>query len=89
MGTEEIFPSLFTIVFPAKDGGVSEEDDADGNDVRTNDADIGRNAAMVSATPVSGLPSAPTIPSTPEDAMVRPVMEQTTMVSMKVPVMEM
>ena len=41
MGTEEVFPSLFTIVFPAKDGGVSEEDDADGNDVRTNDADIG------------------------------------------------
>ena len=42
MGTEEIFPSLFTIVFPTEDGGVSKEDDTDGNDVRTDDADIGR-----------------------------------------------
>ena len=33
MGTKEIFPSLFTIIFPTEDGGVSKEDDTDGNDV--------------------------------------------------------
>ena len=45
-------------------------------------------AAIVSATPVRGFPSGPMVPKTPEDAMVSPVMVQTMMVSMKVPVME-
>ena len=48
-----------------------------------------QTAQAAQTAPVSGLPSAPTMPSTPEEAMVRPVMVQTTMVSMKVPVMEM
>ena len=41
MGSEEVFPSFFTVVFPANDGGVSEEDDADSYDIGTNDADVG------------------------------------------------
>lgn len=89
MGAEEVFPCFFAVVFPAEDGGICEEDDADGNDVAADRSDIVEKAAMVRATPVRGLPSAPRVPRTPEEAMVRPVMEQTTMVSMKVPVMEM
>lgn len=42
MGSEEVFPCFFTVVFPANDGGVGEEDDADGYDIGTDDAYLGR-----------------------------------------------
>ena len=42
MGSEEVFPCFFTVVFPANDGGVGEEDDADGNDVAADRSDIVR-----------------------------------------------
>ena len=45
MSTEEVFPCFFTVVFPAENGGVSEEDDTDGNDVGTNDTDVGRESS--------------------------------------------
>ena len=41
MSTEEIFPSLFTVVFPAEDGGEGEEDDADSDDQSADLTDIG------------------------------------------------
>ena len=46
-------------------------------------------AAMVSCTPCSACPSAPVWPSMPEEAMARPVIVQTTIVSKNVPVMLM
>lgn len=41
VGTEEVFPCFFPIVFPAEDGGESKEDDADGNDVAAYSAQMG------------------------------------------------
>ena len=46
-------------------------------------------ARMVSAAPLMTLPSAPTVPSTPEEQMARPVTVQMTRVSKKVPVLWM
>ena len=43
-------------------------------------------AAMVRLRPDRATPFSSTVPSIPEDAMTRPVMEQMTIVSKKVPV---
>lgn len=47
------------------------------------------NAAMVRLTPWSGVPVPSEVPRTPEEAMTRPVIVQTMVVSKKVPVMLM
>ena len=80
---------LFAVVFPAEDGGICEEDDADGNDVAADRSDIVGEGCHGEGHAGQGLAVSAKAPRTPEEAMVRPVMEQTTMVSMKVPVMEM
>ena len=61
MGSEEVFPCFFAVVFPAKDGGEGEEDDTDSYDVGSDDADVGRegchgegNAFQRSTAGISG-----------------------------------
>ena len=41
MGSEEVFPCFFAVVFPAKDGGEGEEDNADGDDVAAYHSQVG------------------------------------------------
>ena len=47
------------------------------------------NAAIVTSDPVSRFPAASVVPSTPEEAIARPVMVHTTIVSQNVPVIFM
>ena len=46
-------------------------------------------AKIVRAAPCTNFPSSPTVPRTPDDAIQRPVIVQTTIVSQNVPVMLM